>query len=128
MKPLTKGWFDKAEGDYATANRELRARRSPNFDAACFHSQQCAEKFFKARLCQSQVAFSKTTDLEHLFTMCLSLEPKWRVLSLAPTVLKEFSILIGYPGHKADKTQAKDAVACCRVIRSFARQSLGLKV
>jgi HEPN domain-containing protein len=128
MKPLTKGYVDKAEGDYVTANREFRERRSPNFDSACFHSQQCAEKYLKARLYQSRVAFSKTTGLEHLLTMCLSIEPKWRVLSLASTVLKQFSIHIGYPGHKADKAQAKDAVACCRVIRSFTRQSLGLKV
>jgi hypothetical protein len=33
-------WVAKAEGDYATAGRELRARRHPNYDAACFHAQQ----------------------------------------------------------------------------------------
>ncbi len=43
MKPLTREWVNKAEGDYATAGRELRARKSPNYDAACFHAQQCAE-------------------------------------------------------------------------------------
>ena len=48
MKPLTREWVSKAEGDYATARREVRARRQPNFDAACFHAQQCAEKYIKA--------------------------------------------------------------------------------
>jgi HEPN domain-containing protein len=43
MTPLTQEWVDKAEGDFITATRELRARKSPNFDAACFHAQQCAE-------------------------------------------------------------------------------------
>ena len=48
MKPLTREWVRKAEGDYATAAREMRARKSPNYDAACFHAQQCVEKYLKA--------------------------------------------------------------------------------
>ncbi|MEG3864862.1 MULTISPECIES: HEPN domain-containing protein [unclassified Microcoleus] len=45
MNPLTVEWVDKAEGDFTTALRELRARKSPNYDAACFHAQQCVEKY-----------------------------------------------------------------------------------
>jgi HEPN domain-containing protein len=44
MTPLAAEWVSKAEGDYATARRELRARNKPNFDAVCFHAQQCVEK------------------------------------------------------------------------------------
>ena len=44
MKPLTGEWVEKAEGDFATASREIRVRKAPNFDAVCFHAQQCAEK------------------------------------------------------------------------------------
>jgi HEPN domain-containing protein len=43
MKPLTQEWVKKAEGDFATAERELRARKNPNYDAVCFHAQQCVE-------------------------------------------------------------------------------------
>jgi HEPN domain-containing protein len=50
MKPLTSEWVEKAEWDFATANREIRVRKSPNFDAVCFHAQQCAEKYLKALL------------------------------------------------------------------------------
>jgi hypothetical protein len=32
MRPLTAEWVQKAEGDLATAHRELRARRAPNYD------------------------------------------------------------------------------------------------
>jgi HEPN domain-containing protein len=45
MKGLTAEWIEKADGDYATAERELRARHSPNYDAVCFHAQQVVEKF-----------------------------------------------------------------------------------
>jgi HEPN domain-containing protein len=44
MNPLTQKWVSKAEGDFASAGRELRARKDPNYDSACFHAQQCAEK------------------------------------------------------------------------------------
>ena len=50
MKPITQEWIDKAEGDWATLMREYRARKNPNYDAVCFHAQQCAEKYLKARL------------------------------------------------------------------------------
>ncbi len=43
MQPLTLEWVAKAEGDFSTAGRELRARKAPNYDAACFHAQQCFE-------------------------------------------------------------------------------------
>jgi HEPN domain-containing protein len=40
MNPLTLEWIEKAEGDFATAQRELRAHKLPNYDAVCFHAQQ----------------------------------------------------------------------------------------
>lgn len=35
MHPLTAEWIGKAEGDFATAQRELRARSSPNKAMYC---------------------------------------------------------------------------------------------
>jgi HEPN domain-containing protein len=43
--------------------RELRARKSPNYDAACFHAQQCVEKYLKARLQEAGIVFTKTHNL-----------------------------------------------------------------
>jgi hypothetical protein len=34
MNPLTLEWVDKAEGDFATAEREWLVRENPNYDAA----------------------------------------------------------------------------------------------
>jgi len=50
MNPLTLEWVEKAEGDFITARRELHARAKPNYDAACFHAQQMAEKYLKTML------------------------------------------------------------------------------
>lgn len=44
MKPLTKEWIEKAEGDYKVAARERRTKL-PVYEAVCFHAQQCIEKY-----------------------------------------------------------------------------------
>jgi HEPN domain-containing protein len=62
MKPITGEWITKAEGDFATAQRELKAIDHPNYDAVCFHAQQCAEKYLKAFLQEANIAFPKTHD------------------------------------------------------------------
>ncbi len=59
MKPITLEWIDKAEGDWHSAQREYRARLRPNYDAACFHAQQCAEKYLKARLEEAVNSFQQ---------------------------------------------------------------------
>ena len=63
MNPLTSEWVTKAEGDFATAGRELRARKAPNYDAACFHAQQCAEKYLKALLQEANMPSGRTHNL-----------------------------------------------------------------
>lgn len=55
MNPLTLEWIDKAEGDFATAGREIRVRKLPNYDAVCYHAQQCAEKYLKALLQEANI-------------------------------------------------------------------------
>ena len=72
MKAITLEWIDKAEGDRFSAQREVRARKNPNYDAACFHSQQCAEKYLKARLQEGGIAFKKPHDLVNLLNLVLS--------------------------------------------------------
>jgi len=60
MNPLTVEWIDKASADLATAGREMRARKDPNYDAVCFHAQQCAEKLLKAALTETERLFKNT--------------------------------------------------------------------
>ena len=50
-------WLDKAEADFVSAGREYRARKQPNYDAACFFAQQCLEKYLKARLTDAATRF-----------------------------------------------------------------------
>jgi HEPN domain-containing protein len=66
MKPITREWIRKAEADWNSAGLLFRARKHPNYDGACFHTQECAEKYLKARLEEAGIAFGKTHDLEEL--------------------------------------------------------------
>jgi HEPN domain-containing protein len=40
LNETVKEWIAKAEGDLSVASRERRVRKSPNWDAVCFHAQQ----------------------------------------------------------------------------------------
>jgi hypothetical protein len=39
MKPLTREWVTKAEGDFAVMEREGRVRKNPAYDSQCFHER-----------------------------------------------------------------------------------------
>ena len=75
MKTITLEWISKAEGDWNLAQREIRARKNPTSDAVCFHAQQCAQKYLKARLEEDGIAFSKTHNLVVLLALMLPVEP-----------------------------------------------------
>lgn len=77
MKQITSEWAAKAEGDYAIVERESRVRDNPNYDGICFHAQQCAEKYLKARLSEADIGFAKIHDLVALLNQALEVEPMW---------------------------------------------------
>lgn len=126
MKPLTQEWVQKAEGDFHTAQRELRARKHPNYDAACFHAQQSAEKYLKARLIEAGITFPKTHDLNLLLKLVLPVEPFWEAYRWQLDVLTDYAVEYRYPGETADKHDAKSALKICKQIRALVRESLGL--
>ena len=128
MKTITQEWIDKAEGDWEAALLLYRARKTPNYDAACFHTQQYVEKYLKARLEEAVLPFSKTHNLPHLLTLVLSVEPQWAALQPEVTALTIFSVDFRYPGKAATKADAKDAIKDCRAVRQVIRFSFGLAV
>jgi len=80
MKQLTRQWVKKAEDDFQSVQRELAARKRPNLDGACFHAQQCIEKYLKARLQEAGIAFPRSHDLGHLLDLVKAVEPLWECL------------------------------------------------
>lgn len=126
MNPLTVEWIDKAEGDFTKALGELRARKSPNYDAACFHAQQCVEKYLKARLQEAGIAFSKTHNLTVLLDLLLPVEPTYDTFRQKLLALTAFAVAYRYPGASADKDTAREALKFCKEVRQKVRLSLSL--
>ena len=123
MQPATSEWVEKAEADFITAMREFRARKHPNYDAACFHAQQCAEKYLKAWLQENNISFGKTHDLIRL----LSLMPSVQSLeALRPdlAMLTAAAVEFRYPGESATRSNAKEAINTCIALRREIRHLL----
>lgn len=127
MKAATRDWIAKAENDYLASVDLARRRKLPLHDMVCFHCQQAAEKYLKASLEEAAIHFPKTHDLETLLTLLITGQPFLATLIPATQRLKPFGVLIRYPGNDATKTQAKQALADCKAIRSEVRQAFGLK-
>jgi HEPN domain-containing protein len=127
MKPLTREWVSKAEGDFAVMERESRVRRDPNYDDVCFHAQQCAEKYLKAHLCEAGLSVPRTHDLVGLLRRVLGAQPLWHAHKNDLGYLSQFSVLFRYPGQSASRRKALDARTRCRAFRKSARSALGLQ-
>jgi HEPN domain-containing protein len=128
MKTLTREWVDKAEADFATAQRELIVPSNANYDAVCFHSQQCAEKFLKARLQEADIVFRKTHDLSVLLDLVVSVEPSWENLRSELDPLTAYAVDYRYPGQSSEQFEASVALEACQTVRSVVRAALGLEV
>jgi HEPN domain-containing protein len=126
MKLLTREWIEKAEGDFTTASREMRARKSPNYDAACFHAQQCAEKYLKALLQEAAIQFGKTHHLISLLELIVSSEPTIEMIRPQLQSLNAYAVSVRYPGESADRAMAKEALRIVKALRMEFRLKLGL--
>ena len=126
MNPETAKWISKAEGDFHTARREVRARNVPNYDAACFHAQQGVEKYLKAVLVEADQPFSKPHDLLHLLDGCRLVTPLLDAFRPSLAILKNFAVHIRYPGDDATRAEARDVVRRAEAIRAAVREHLGL--
>ena len=94
MTPQTAEWVQKAEGDWNAARQLNRVRKDPNYDGVCFHCEQSAEKYLKARLEEAGISFPKTHDLIKLLGMTVTVEPQW--VALHPFVATLNPHAVGY--------------------------------
>jgi HEPN domain-containing protein len=124
MNAQIKEWIVKADGDYATTLREYRARNRPNYDSACFHAQQCVEKYLKAVLIKKRIPFSKIHDLEVLLDLCLAAYPLWEPMRNDMQMLTQYAVQFRYPGESADKEEARQAIEAMKRSLESIRQVL----
>ena len=119
MNETVKEWLSKAEGDYGVARRELEEAATPNYDAVCFHAQQCVEKLFKALLILRGTVPPKIHDLVQLGNLLgpLSGEGGWTSEELR--FLSQAAITFRYPGESATQEDARKSLDLCARLRQW---------
>jgi HEPN domain-containing protein len=126
MNDLLAEWVEKAEGDFWTAWRELRARKHPNYDGVCFHCQQCAEKYLKGFLQMKGELVPKTHNLLTLLELCIPSDPAFELQQDLLLQLNQYAVRFRYPGEMALKEDARAAFNALKSVRRFMRQKLNL--
>lgn len=117
MNPLTAEWVAKVEGDFVTARRERFARRSPNYDATCFHAQQMAEKSLKAFLQEHQMLVPRTHNLVELLTLCQPIKPTFILIETDLKSLNGYAVGVRYPGQIVYRDDGVQAVRQASAVR-----------
>jgi HEPN domain-containing protein len=110
MNATIREWVDKAEADLATARREVQASDFPNYDAVCFHAQQCVEKLMKALLIQHGITPPKTHQLLALHNLLKPVCGEWDPRIEDLRFLSRAAVDFRYPGESADQPEAQEAI------------------
>src|SRR5262245_11408345 len=105
MKRHTAQWVLKAEEDIEAA-RALAALAKPKRDAACFHCQQCAEKYLKALLQETGLVVPRTHELEDLLDLLLPQDATLAPLRRSLRSLTPYAVNFRYPGIRATTRRA----------------------
>jgi HEPN domain-containing protein len=117
MNATVKEWIAKAEADFATAGRERRARKNPNYDAICFHAQQGVEKLMKGLLILRGVIPPKTHDLVQLSELLCPACPQWSWPVEELRSVSRAAVMFRYPGESATRQDAIEVLGLARQIR-----------
>jgi HEPN domain-containing protein len=119
-------WVDVAEEDYKLVISSLR-HRPPVAYGACFHAQQCAEKYLKAILVERGQAFPKIHDLSRLSVLCEQAGVIVLVSEDQLETLSHHAVQTRYPDDIPTLEEAREAVETARAVRKFTRKFLHLK-
>ena len=118
-------WAAKAENDLKLMRSAMR-HKEPITDGACFHAQQCAEKYLKAILVEKNKSFPKTHDLVALSELCESVGVIVPVDADRLEMLSNYAVQARYPSAVPTREDARSAIASAQSIRKFVRKILSV--
>lgn len=124
MKPETLEWTAKADADLATAQREAKVDDSPNYDAVCFHAQQCAEKYLKALMIEVAMRVPRIHDLEVLVNLLSGQYPDLERVLHSARILSAMAVEVRYPGMTTDEDDAAVSIKAAMAIREAVTEIL----
>ena len=127
MNEVTDEWVIKADNDFYSADILLHSGDVPLIDTACFHCQQCAEKYLKAFLTDHPIRFERTHVLMDLLALCLSVDKNFGKIAKDLNSLEGYAVAIRYPGAIVSLELAEEAFRAADRIRKFVRRKLKIK-
>lgn len=129
MSPDLAGeWIKKAKADRIAALRALQDARHGEDQAeiACFHAQQCVEKYMKAILAVSGQPVPRTHDLRSV-ELTIRKNCNLNMKRLLPCLrrLNQYAVEIRYPGATATVKDAVSAISAMgKLIEFFSKTNL----
>ena len=127
MNEVTDEWVTKADNDFHSADILLHVADTPIADTACFHCQQCAEKYLKAFLTDHLIRFERTHILTDLLRLCISIDTDFAEISGDLGSLEGYAVATRYPGATVSVEIAEAAFKAAKRIRAFVRKKLKIK-
>jgi len=121
-----RAWIVRAEEDIMMARSAIR-RKQPLPYSACFHAQQCAEKYLKALLVSKKVIFPKTHDLLLLQALCEQAGIFIGVDLKQLNTLSDYAVRVRYPGEDPTPDEASEALEIAKVVHKFSRKLLNIR-
>ncbi len=119
-----RDWFEKADQDLEMARRALGPEQ-PLPEMACYHAQQCAEKYLKGYLIAHSVPFRFVHDLIYLMQLCIAQESAFEDLMPAIEILNEYGATIRYPMEggsvEPDIEAAREAIRLAEQIATLVK-------
>ncbi len=117
MSAKVSDWIKKAERDFETACRELRVTSDPNYDAVCFHCQQCIEKLLKGALLKSGVEPPFVHDIAYLIKLLRDSGTELIAEEADVRLLSQSAVVFRYPGENASRADATEVMSICERLR-----------
>lgn len=119
-------WLDHAEDDFNAVQKLLRGVK-PSIYGACFHSQQCAEKYMKAMLVLKGKRFPMTHDLVNINNLLQHNGINMEISEDQLELLSSYAVRARYEIDRLEMADAKEALHIAKTIRKFSRAFLGIE-
>jgi len=96
---------------------------------ACYHCQQCAEKYLKGFLVSRSIEFRPVHDLLYLLQQCSELQPAFEDLASIVVILGRYGAGVRYPVQgfeEPDVEASNEAIESAEAVSAFVTQNMQL--
>lgn len=96
-------------------------------EMACYHSQQCAEKYLKGYLVSQKIDFLYVHDLVYLTQRCMEGNPAFTELEQAARILSIYGAGVRYPMENfvdPDEEEAWEAMRLAEQVATLVKSQL----